>query len=271
MIEALLSSYEGVIAADTGHVSSHEAGAIESTGHKVITFHNEEGKLLAKDVKEYVKGFYEDENHDHMVFPGMVYISYPTEFGTLYSKKELTDLYEVCQQYQLPLYIDGARLGYGLCAGDLSIEELASLCDVFYIGGTKVGALCGEAIVFKEKAPKHFLTFIKQQGALLAKGRLLGVQFDALFTDQLYMRIAKHAIDMAMYMKEELKKRNYRFLIDSPTNQQFIIIEDHKLEQLKTHVMYSFWQRYDESHTVIRLATSWATTKEDVDTLFHYL
>lgn len=271
VIDALLSSYEGVIAVDTGHVSCHEAGAIENTGHKVMTLQNEEGKLSAKDVEEYVRCFYEDENHEHMVFPGMVYISYPTEFGTLYSKKELTELYDVCKHYRLPLYIDGARLGYGLCAGDLSIEELASLCDVFYIGGTKVGALCGEAIVFKEKAPKHFVTFIKQHGALLAKGRLLGVQFDALFTDQLYMHISKHAIDMAMIMKEELKKRDYRFAIDSPTNQQFIIVENDKLEDIKKHVMYSFWQRYDETHTIIRLATSWATTKEDVEKLFQYL
>lgn len=270
VISAMLKEYEGVIAAKTGHVSLHEAGAIEYTGHKVLEIEQENGKISADCLKAYIETFYGDENHEHMVFPGMVYISHPTEYGTLYNKKELMQLSEVCREYGIPLYLDGARLGYGLMSSetDVTLSDIASLCDVFYIGGTKVGALCGEAVVFtKENTPKHFMTMIKQKGALLAKGRVLGVQFDTLFTDGLYFEIAGHAIRMAEKLKDMLRKKGYKFYIESPTNQQFIVIENKKLDELKETVAVSFWEKYDESHTVIRLATSWSTTQEDMEKL----
>lgn len=204
------------------------------------------------------------------MFPGMVYLSFPTEYGTLYTKDELTAISDVCRKYELPLFIDGARLGYGLASrqNDVTLEELAGLCDVFYIGGTKVGALCGEAVVFtKNNAPKHFLTQIKQHGALLAKARLLGIQFDTLFTDQLYMRISEHAIDMAEKLKSLFAQKGYRFYIDSPTNQQFLILENEKLKKLSEKVEFSFWETYDETHTVVRFATSWSTQESDLSEL----
>jgi threonine aldolase len=209
-----------------------------------------------------------------MAEPGMVYISHPTEYGTLYSKDELTAISAVCREYSIPLFLDGARLGYGLMSydTDVSLEDIARLCDVFYIGGTKVGALCGEAVVFtKKNMPDHFLTLVKQQGALIAKGRLLGVQFDTLFTDDLYMKISRHAIDMAQKLKDILRERGYKFFIDSPTNQQFIVIENGKLEKLREHIAVGFWEKYDDSHTVIRLATSWATTDDDLCELKRYI
>lgn len=270
VIDALLRSYEGVIAAKTGHVSLHEAGAIEYTGHKVLEIEGRDGKLAAGNVAQLLKTFYADESHDHMVFPGMVYISYPTELGTLYSKEELTALYAVCRENKIPLYIDGARLGYGLMskASDLTLPELAQLCDVFYIGGTKVGALCGEAVVFPQGGmPRNFLTTVKQHGALLAKGRVLGVQFDALFTDGLYFEISRNAMDRAEELKALFQEKNCRIWRDSPTNQQYLIVENSKLPALSEKVAYSFWEAYDETHTVIRFVTSWATTPEQVQAL----
>ena len=270
VIDSLLDECEGIISARTGHIGVREAGAIEYTGHKVITLPGKDGKLSAGAVKEYLSEYYADCGHMHMVYPGAVYISYPTEYGTLYSKKELTELYDVCKEYSLPLYIDGARLGYGLASSecDLTLPELAGLCDAFYIGGTKVGALCGEAVVFTGiKAPRHFVTKIKQHGALLAKGRLLGVQFDTLFTDGLYMKISRHAIDMAMRLKDILAKRGYRFYVDSPTNQQFVILGDEEIEKLSERVGFSVWERYDESHAIVRFATSWATCEDDIEGL----
>jgi len=267
VIDTMIESYEGVISAVTGHVAAHEAGAIEFTGHKVLTLPEKDGKIEADSLKNYLEVFYGDDNHDHMVFPGMVYISHPTEYGTLYSQKELAELSHVCHQYDLPLYLDGARLGYGLSSSqtDVTLADIAKFCDVFYIGGTKVGALCGEAVVFtKNNTPQHFVTLIKQHGALLAKGRLLGIQFDALFTDDLYLKVGKHAIEMAELLKNVLKEKGYPFYITSPTNQQFIILEDQKMEELKQHVRFSFWEKYDDLHTVVRLATSWATTQEDI-------
>ena len=199
VIASMLQRWQGVMAAATGHVAAHEAGAIEYTGHKVIALPAHEGKVCADDVRSWCATFYADENHDHMVFPGMVYISHPSEYGTLYTKAELEELHAVCQQYHIPLFMDGARLGYGLMAmgTDVTLADIAKLTDVFYIGGTKVGALCGEAVVFPKGAPAHFMTMVKQQGALLAKGRLMGLQFDVLFTDDLYTRISKNAIDTA--------------------------------------------------------------------------
>ena len=270
IISSLLDSYEGVISADTGHINGHEAGAIEYTGHKVIALPNKDGKISANEVEKYLKIFYENDSHSHMVFPGMVYISHPTEYGTLYSKKELEEISKLCAEYKIPFFIDGARLGYGLMSkqSDLDLPDIAKLCDVFYIGGTKVGALCGEAVVFtKNNTPKNFITRIKQHGALLAKGRLLGVQFDALFSNNLYFDISKHAIEMAEKLKSVLKEKGYRFFLESPTNQQFIIFENKKMDDMRKNVSFCFWKKYDEEHSVVRFATSWSTKEEDIEAL----
>ncbi|HEO5550493.1 TPA: aminotransferase class V-fold PLP-dependent enzyme [Streptococcus agalactiae] len=274
VISSMLASYEGVIAAETGHVSSHEAGAIEFSGHKVLTLPSYNGKLLASEVATYIETFYADGNYQHMVFPGMVYISHPTEYGTLYSKAELEELSKICKHYQIPLFIDGARLGYGLAAKDTDVDfpTIAALSDVFYIGGTKMGALAGEAVVFtKKNRPKQFTTIVKQHGALLAKGRLLGLAFDRFFTDDLYLKIGKHAIDLAEELKIILEEKGYSFYLKSPTNQQFVIVENTKLADLAKNVAYSFWEKYDDHHTVIRLATSWSTSREDVTALRNVL
>ena len=269
VISSILAPYEGVVAAQTGHVSIHEAGAIEYTGHKVLQLPEKDGKIDPADLQEYLQNFEADANNDHMVFPGMVYISHPTEYGTLYTKKELEEISEVCHKYELPLFLDGARLGYGLVSpeADVTLEDIARCTDVFYIGGTKVGALCGEAVVFTKKAPKHFMTMVKQQGALLAKGRLLGIQFDTLFTDDLYTRISKNAIETAMKLKRALQEKGYQLFLDSPTNQQFVVLENKKKEELGKEVQFDFWEKYDEDHTVIRFATSWGTKMEDIDAL----
>lgn len=270
VISTMLKQYEGVVAPQTGHVSSHEAGAIEYTGSKVITIPGHNGKMDAVELKQYLSDFYSDGNHEHMVFPGMVYISFPTEYGTIYSKKELSDIYKVTQEYKLPLFVDGARLGYGLASKqcDMTLPEFASLCDIFYIGGTKVGALCGEAIVYtKGNMPEHFENLTKKHGALLAKGRLNGIQFDTLFTDNLYFKDAEHAIEMAELVKNAFKSKGYKFLLDSPTNQQFIILENSKMQELSKKVKFCFWEKVDENHTAVRFATSWATKKENVELL----
>ena len=273
VIGAMLKPYEGVIAAETGHISVHEAGAIEAGGHKVLTLPHHNGKLDPKEVAAYLNAFYADSTYTHMVFPGMVYISHPTEFGTLYSKKELEDISSLCRQYQLPLYVDGARLGYGLAspASDVSLADLARLADVFYIGGTKVGALCGEAVVFPAGAPAHFMTMVKQQGALLAKGRLLGIQFDALFTDGLYQKISENAIRTASRLQDAFLEKGYELYLKSPTNQIFVVLEDARMKELSRHVSFSFWEKRDETHTVVRFATSWATRMEDVEALIALL
>ena len=269
IIASMLQRWQGVVAAATGHVAAHEAGAIEYTGHKVLTLPQENGKLNAADLKDLLATFYADANHDHMVFPGMVYISHPTEYGTLYTKAELEAISAVCREYQLPLFLDGARLGYGLMAEgtDVTLADLARLTDVFYIGGTKVGALCGEAVVFPHGAPAHFITMVKQQGALLAKGRLLGIQFDVLFTDDLYTRISQNAITTANALKKGLAAKGYRFLIDSPTNQIFVVLENTQLAALEGKAKFGFWEKFDDTHTVVRIATSWATRMEEIDQL----
>lgn len=286
IIDMLLQPYEGVVAAETGHVAAHEAGAIEHAGHKVLTipYYGEEkdtkkygdniGKIAAPDLKKLLEKFYGDANHEHMVFPGAVYISHPTEYGTLYTKAELTAISEVCKEYKIPLFLDGARLGYGLMSKrtDVTIKDIANLVDVFYIGGTKVGALFGEAVVFtKGVTTKHPIPVIKQHGALLAKGWLLGLQFDTLFTDDLYFKISENAIEMAELLRKGLEEKGYKIFLDSPTNQQFIVVDDDKLKELDKNIRYGFWEKYDDSHTVIRLATDWATTKEDVEKLMSFL
>ena len=270
VIDTMLHQYEGVIAAQSGHVSTHEAGAIEFTGRKVLTLPSHNGKILASELDSYISDFYKDGNHEHMVFPGMVYISHPTEYGTLYSKNEMTEISKVCRKHKIPLFLDGARLGYGLMSkqSELTLPDIAELCDVFYIGGTKVGALCGEAVVFtKKNMPLHFEHLVKKHGALLAKGRLLAVQFDTLFTDDLYFKISRNAIDRAEELKTLFTKKNYKFFIDSPTNQQFVILENSKLKELQKNVKFAFWEKYDETHTVVRFATSWATTPEKISEL----
>ena len=268
MIKTLLRPYEGVFAVETGHVNVHEAGAIEAGGHKVITLPGEDGKMTAASVKEYMERWTRDDTNIHMVKPGMIYISHPTELGTLYTKKELQELRDVCTKYHILMYMDGARMGYGLMADDtdVTLKDIASLCDAFYIGGTKVGALFGEAVVIPNPDLVHgMFPIIKQEGALLAKGRLLGIQFDTLFTDGLYFKIAKHALDMAKKLKEGLKERGYRFYYESPTNQQYIVLKNEELDNFGKKVAYSFWEEVNENETAIRLVTSWATKEEDVE------
>ncbi|MBR7016256.1 MAG: low specificity L-threonine aldolase, partial [Lachnospiraceae bacterium] len=236
IISSMLRDFEGVVAAETGHISVHEAGAVEYSGNKVLTVREKDGKILPEVLRTYLEGFYADGNHEHMVFPGMVYISHPTEYGTLYKKSELSELSGICREYGIPLFLDGARLGYGLMSRetDVTLADIAEYCDVFYIGGTKVGALCGEAVVFtKGNKPAHFMNSVKKRGALLAKGRLLGVQFDTLFTDDLYFEISRHAIEMTEKMKDILKAHGLHFYIASPTNQQFVVLEDSLLKKLK--------------------------------------
>lgn len=270
IISTMLHRTEGVISADTGHVSSHEAGAIEHSGHKVLTVPSHEGKIDSNELRQFLKSFFSDGNREHMVYPGMVYISHPTEYGTLYSKSELEQISEICKEFELTFFLDGARLGYGLMSlnTDVTLEDIAELTDVFYIGGTKVGALCGEAVVFTHNnMPKRFTTMTKQQGALLAKGRLLGVQFDALFTDDLYFEISKNAIDKAEKLKRILEEAGIEFFMMTDTNQQFVVLEDEFYEKLVSKVGVSFWEKRDASHTVVRFATSWATTDEKLDEL----
>lgn len=266
VLSALLHGYEGVVAAETGHIHGHEAGAIEYTGHKILALPQQAGKFSPEALERFVAGFYADENHAHMVHPGAVYLSYPTEYGTLYTKRELEAIAATCRRYGMRLFLDGARLGYGLASveADVTLPDLARLADAFTIGGTKMGTLCGEAVVFPSGAPSHFLTTVKQHGALLAKGRLLGVQFDALFTDGLYLEIGRHALEMAARMKAIFTQKGYPLHLASPTNQQFVVLTDAQAERLREHVAFSFWERLDGGRMVARFATSWSTTPEDL-------
>lgn len=270
VIASILRPYQGVIAPTSGHINCHETGAIESTGHKVLALPTDNGKITAQQIEEYYLWHHTSPDFEHIVMPGMVYISYPTEGGTIYSKAELTAIYETCQRCGLPLYIDGARMGYGLMSDecDLTLPELARLCDVFYIGGTKVGALFGEAVVVMNPAlKKDFRFFMKQRGGMLAKGRLLGIQFDTLFTDDLYLKISRHAIDMAHQIREIFVSAGYPLLFDSPTNQQYPIMPDSELAEIGKNFGYEYWERVDETHSGVRFCASWATTQENVDAL----
>lgn len=270
VISAILKSYQGVVSASTGHIATHEAGAVEACGHKVLTLPSHNGKIDAAELSRFLVDYDQDANHDHIVMPGMVYISHPTEYGTLYSHSELEEISRICRQHQIPLYLDGARLAYALACpqNDLSLQDLAALCDVFYIGGTKCGALFGEAVVITVPGLiPHFFTIIKQHGALLAKGRLLGIQFDTLFTNHLYEHIGKSAISAADQIRDMLKSNGFQLCYDSPTNQIFCIIDNSVMDRLLSQVECSFWEKYDDSHTVIRFVTSWATTQEDVQRL----
>ena len=274
IVDAMLDRFEGVVSAKTGHVNVHESGAIEYTGHKVLELPEHNGKIDAGELEAYLEEFWRNDTREHMVFPGMVYISYPTEYGTLYGKKELEAIAGVCRRFRIPLYMDGARMGYGLMStgADLTLPEIAELCDVFYIGGKKVGALCGEAVVFtKNNTPSHFLARIKQHGALMAKGRVLGIQFDTLFTDDLYFAISRHAIEMAELLQRGLKEKGYTLYRESPTNQQFVLLENEKYEELKKEAAMGFWEKPDKEHTVVRLAVSWATKAEEVQAFLDLL
>ena len=270
VISTMLKGFEGVISAKTGHIALHEVGAIEFVGHKVLEIPQYEGKIAASDVKNYLEGFYADENNSMMVVPKMIYISHPTEYGTLYTKNELENLRALCDQYGMKLFLDGARLGYGLMSKetDVSLPDIAKLCHVFYIGGTKVGALCGEAVVFaKGEAPERFLSQTKQHGAMLAKGRLTGVQFEALFEDGLYFEISKNAIDRAEELKALFTARGYEFYLNSPTNQQFVILNDDRMAKISEKCRFGFWEKLPDGRTVVRFATSFATTKADIEAL----
>ena len=273
-IDSLLLPHEGVVCAESGHINVHESGAIEYTGHKVLTLPEHDGKIEASELRDFMQRFYADENYEHCVFPGLVYITFPTEFGALYSRKELEALRKVCDEYKLSLYMDGARLGYGLACkeNELTLADIARLTDAFYIGGNKVGALFGEALVFtKNNMPRHFITHVKRHGALMAKGRVLGVQFDALFTDDLYMEIGRHAMRLADKLRAAFEEKGYQFFKKTPTNQIIIVVDDEKKAELEKKVAFSFWEKLDETHTAIRFVTDWATREEDVDALIELL
>jgi len=269
VIDGVLTGYEGVIAVDSGHINVHESGAVEACGHKIIILPSHDGKLSADDLQDFHTRFYADPVYEHMVIPGIVYITFPTELGTIYSKEEIRRIYALCQEYEVPLFVDGARLGYGLMSGecDFDLPWLARHCDVFYIGGTKVGALCGEAVVFpSNNAPRHFFNIIKQHGALLAKSRLIGAQFEALFTDDLYFHIARHAVNMAMRLRQLFVEAGIP-VKDSPTNQQFVVLTHAQMQQLRKTVAFETWEPIDTDRTLCRFVTSWATTEADLSAL----
>lgn len=269
VIDAMLQSYQGVLAVETGHINVHESGAIEFGGHKVLALPSHDGRMDAVELAGWLHDFFVDPTYDHMVFPGMVYITFATEMGTIYTLKQLQDISAVCRQYGLPLFIDGARLGYGLMARgcDVTLEQLADLCDVFYLGGTKCGAYCGEAVVFpNHNAPAHFFTIVKQHGALMAKGRLLGIQFDVLMQDGLYFNIARHAVDQAMRLRDAFVERGYKMYSDSPTNQQFVLLDQPTIERLEKDFVFEQWYPVGDLMNC-RFVTSWATLPSDVDAL----
>lgn len=270
-IDSLLQGCEGVLSVDTGHINVHESGAVEAFGHKVLVLPGiAGGKMAASQIDDYMRKFLADETYPHMVQPGMVYITLPTELGALYSRKELADIYAVCQQYGLRLYVDGARLGYGLMAegNDIDLPFLAHHCDAFYIGGTKVGALLGEALVYTNtRAPKYIFTIIKRHGALLAKGRVLGLQFDTLFTDDLYFRVSRHAIDMAQALRRVFAKHGLSLGIDSPTNQQFVILSKEQKQRLAEEIAFEIWEPLPDDRLLCRFVTCWATTEADITAL----
>lgn len=302
VIKSILRPYQGVIAAETGHISVHEAGAIEAGGHKVIALPHKNGKLDADSVERCIKNYWDDANHEHMVMPGLVYISQPTEFGTLYSLDELTKISAVCHSHSISLYVDGARLAYALACpqNDVTLPDLARLCDAFYIGGTKCGALFGEAVVLpRHDFIPHFFTLIKQNGALLAKGRIAGIQFETLFSPVsagstndsakssscdgtsvdvpseasclLYEMVGRNAIAAADRIRIALIEKGYETSFECPTNQLFITVDDKEKERLEALLELSFWEKQADGRTVLRICTSWATNMEDVDRLIEIL
>lgn len=269
-IDGILARHEGVLAADSGHIAVHESGAIEASGHKVLTLPEYSGKVRAEDVERYITEFYRDETYQHMVAPGMLYISQPTEYGTIYSLEELEALSAVCHKQNIPLYIDGARMGYALMAEgtDVTLKDIARLADVFYIGGTKCGALFGEALVVTNRALlKNLFPLVKQHGALLAKGRLLGLQFGALFRNGLYESISGNAVGLALRLREIMRKAGYEVIIESPTNQQFFRLPNDVIDRLRKSVSFDYWGPRGAESSIVRFVTSWATTEADIDEL----
>jgi threonine aldolase len=275
IIDCVLQPFEGVVCCETAHINVHEAGAVEFTGHKVIALPHRDGKLRNSDLRQWLQGFFADETAEHMVRPGMVYITFPTELGTLYTADELRALHATCREYEIPLYVDGARLAYGLAAStDIDLPLLSRLADIFYIGGTKCGALCGEAVVFPNgNAPSHMLSRIKRHGALLAKSRVVGVQFEALFSpapdgEPLYLSLGRSAVSLAMHLRQLfVDGLGYKPYIDSPTNQQFYVIPNDDLPRLRQHIGFEPWAPIGTTHTACRFVTSWATTSDEVDSL----
>lgn len=270
VIASALKPYQGVICATTGHINVHETGAVEHSGHKALAIHGKDGKITAQQIDSLIENHYADASFEHTVQPGMVYISFPTELGTLYTLQELTDISTVCRKHDIPLFIDGARLGYGLMSqqSNVTLKDIARLSDIFYIGGTKVGCLFGEAVVInKESLKKDFRYNIKQEGGMLAKGRLLGIQFETLFTDNLYFKIAANAIEMAQLVRNIFASRGYRFLADSPTNQQFPILPNDMVARLHAQFGFEDWQKVDDNHTAVRFCTSWWTPIENIKAL----
>ncbi len=270
MIAASIKPYQGVICAESGHINTHETGAVEATGHKVLSLPSGDGKISADQIDAYAAAHYADGNAEHIVQPGMVYLSQPTEVGTVYSKAELENIRRVCDKYSMPLYIDGARLGnsFAVQNADVFLPDLARLSSAFSIGGTKMGALFGEALVINDPTlKKDFRYHIKQRGGMLAKGRLLGIQFETLFQNGLYDEIGRHAVSQAQRIAEGVKERGYRLFADSPTNQVFPILPKSLLTTLSQEFGYAFWQEMDAENDAVRFCTSWATPPEMVDAL----
>lgn len=268
VIDSVLARQEGVLAVETSHINVHEAGAVEATGHKVLTLPSHQGKMHAEDLQKWLDDFFRDDTYEHMVAPGMVYITHPTEMGTLYTLSELEAISEVCRKAHLALYLDGARLGYGLAApgADVTLKDIARLCDVFYIGGTKCGLLFGEAAVILNPAIKEdFIPLAKQCGSILAKGRLLGIQFEAMFTNGLYYKVCQQGIDTAMQIKAALQQKGFEFLVDSPTNQQFVIVPREVYEEICKHFTVALWENLPDNKVAVRICTSWSTSQEAVD------
>lgn len=270
IIRAGLRPYQGIISADSGHILHLEAGAIEASGHKIIPVKNVDGKIKASDVEAVALEYEETAAYYHNVEPGMVYLSNPTEVGTIYSKNELQALRKVCDEHGMKLFMDGARLGYGLVAetNDVSLSDLVELCDVFYFGGTKIGALFGEAVVIRNKEMQRgFRTITKQKGGLLAKGRALGIQFETLFKDDLYLETSKFAVEQAMRIKEAFQENSISLKYEAYTNQVFPILNQEQLNQLQEKYSVLVYEKEDETHDVIRICTSWGTRVENVDAL----
>ena len=268
IIAAALRPHQGVISAVTGHINGHETGAVEATGHKVLPLPSEDGKITGAQIDEMCRAHFEDPSVEHLVQPGMVYISHPTEMGTLYTREELQSIHDAAHRWNIPVFLDGARLVFGLAAGEVTLPDLARLCDVFYLGGTKAGALMGEAVVItRDELKQDFRYLIKQHGGMLAKGRLLGVQFEAMLEAGLYEEIGRKAVAQALRLRKAFEQKGFPMLFDSPSNQQFPILPNGALEKLNEKYSSCFWARIDEDHTAVRFCTGWSTRDEDIDAL----
>ena len=268
VIAAALRPHQGVVCAETGHINVHETGAIEATGHKVLALPAAEGKITARQIDQYCQDHFDNEAWEHMVQPGMVYLSLPTERGTVYALAELEEIAAVCRRWRLPLFVDGARLACGLAASDVALPDLARLCDVFYLGGTKAGLLFGEAVVITNPNIDHdFRYLIKQHGGMLAKGRLLGVQFEAFLEDGLFLDIGKKEVSQALRLRRAFEEKGYPLFVNSPTNQQFPVLPDGHMAALEKNYSFEVWEKTDEGHTAVRFCTSWSTADGDVDAL----